>query len=99
MPLQKVNGPLGVILATVFGKRVVCTTDDVDLQPLAPVTVTLKFPLVSTENEGALIPLFQRIEVVALEVSKTELPGQNEIGPLALIIGIGGGVNAMILVD
>jgi len=54
---------------------------DVALQLLASVVVTLYEPGVETVIDCVVAPFDQRYEAAALEVSVTEPPAQNVVGP------------------
>ena len=58
-PLQKVVGPLAVIVAAGTGFTVTTTDEDVVVHP-AVVTATLKLPAVATVIDWVVAPLFQR---------------------------------------
>ena len=70
-PSQKVSGPLAETVVAVVAYLIVFVMADVDLQPLAPVTVTLNDPVVSTVIDEEVEPLFQTIFDDALEVKVT----------------------------
>ena len=68
------------------GVTVTLVAADVALQPFASVTVTLKLPDVETVMDGDVAPLDQRYEEPAFAVSVTLPPGQNVVGPDAVIV-------------
>jgi hypothetical protein len=71
-------------------------TDVIDEKPLeqllASVTYTMCIPVESTVIDWVVAPLFHVYSVALVDVRITLPPSQNEIGPLAVIVGVEGGV-------
>ena len=91
-PVQKVRGPLAVIVG-VAGKVFTVTvvgTEAEDIQPAAFVTCTEYEPVVLTVMLAVVAPVDHRYEVPALEVRVTLPPVQNVSGPPAVIVGVEG---------
>jgi hypothetical protein len=90
LPEQNVVGPLAEIDGA-DGMAVTVTGTLVELaeQP-ASVTLTLYVPEVVTRMDVVEAPFDQLLPLAADEVSVTLPPAQNVVGPLALIVGVGG---------
>lgn len=89
-PAQNVVGPLAVITGT-GGSAFTITTTGEEVEVHDPLeTVTVYEPLVETVIDCVVAPVDQVFPVVEEEVSTTEPPEQNVVGPPAVIIGTGG---------
>ena len=90
LPEQNVVGPLVVIVGT-GGSGLAVTVIGEDTTPHNPVeTLTVKVPLEETVIDCVVAPVDQVFPVVEEEVSTTEPPEQNVVGPPAVIVGTGG---------
>jgi hypothetical protein len=89
VPGQMLREPLAVIEGA-DGVVVTVTTVLADVALQDPeVTVTERVTEVVTVMDCVVAPFDQRLPVELLEVRITLPPGQNESGPLALIVGVG----------
>lgn len=89
VPGQRLSEPLGVIVGA-DGAVVTVTVFDAEVALQPPeVTVTERVQDVVTVIDWVVAPLDQRFPVELLELRTTLPPGQNESGPLALIVGVG----------
>ena len=88
-PGQNVVGPPGVIVAVAAGLTVTAVAAEVVLQPDAFVTLTVKLPLALTVIDCVVPPDDQSQELPALAVNVTLPPGQNVVGPPAVIVAAG----------
>jgi hypothetical protein len=88
-PAQNAVGPDALMV----GAGAVCTVtvvaEDVAEQPFAFVTVTLYAPELLTVIDCVVAPFDQRYEEAEDEVSVTEPPAQNVVGPPAVMVGAG----------
>lgn len=88
VPGQILVEPLAVIVRTV-GEVVTVTVVAADVALHDPaVTVTERLQEVVTVIDCVVAPFDQRLPVALLEVRITLPPGQNDKGPLALIVGV-----------
>ena len=85
-PAQNVMGPPAIMLATGKAKTVTGTIIEFVEQPLALVTVTDRFPLLFTEIDCVVSPVFHNQVLPVAAVRFTELPAQKPVGPLAEIL-------------
>ena len=75
----------------VVGFEFTVTTVAAEVDEHPPVlTVTVYVPEVVTSIEEFVDPLLHVFPVAELEVKVTEPPAQKVVGPLALIVGVGG---------
>ena len=90
-PTQNARGPPALIVG-VDGRGFTVTVVDAEptVHPLAFATVTEYDPDVFTEIDCVVAPVLHKYELAALDVSVTEPPVQNVVGPLALIVGVVG---------
>jgi hypothetical protein len=89
-PAQKVVGPL-VVMVGVGGSGLAVTVIGKDTTPHNPVeTLTVKVPLAVTVIDWVVAPFDHVFPVAAEDVSTTEPPAQNVVGPPAVIVGTGG---------
>jgi hypothetical protein len=73
------------------GKAVTVTTvagEAVDVQPFAMVRKVMD-PLVVRVMLWVVAPVLHKLPVAVEDVSVTEPPEQNEVGPLGVIVGVG----------
>ena len=96
-PVQKVVGPPAVIVAAGRALTVTVVAADVAEQPLASVTVTLYAPAALTVMDWVVAPLDQRYALALDDVSVTEPPAQNVVGPPAVMVGDGGGLTVTLV--
>jgi hypothetical protein len=82
------SGPAGGA-AHAAESTVTVTAALVAVQPVAFVTVTVYVPAALTLMDCVVAPLDQRYEEPALALSVTLPPGQNVVGPEAVIVGVG----------
>lgn len=89
-PAQNVVGPPAVIVGT-GGSGFTVTTVGAEVAEHVPFeTVTVYEPAVETVMDCVVAPVDQVFPVAADEVRVTEPPVQKAVGPLAVIVGVGG---------
>jgi hypothetical protein len=98
-PSQNVVAPEGVIVAVGRGLTVTVVADEVALQPLAFVIVTLKLPLEVTSIDGVVAPFDQTYDEPALAVSVTDPPSQNVVAPDGVIVATGRALTVTAVAD
>jgi len=87
-PGQNEVGPLAVMVAV--GLFVTVTTVGADVAEQLPLlTVTEYEPAVVTVIDFVVFPFDHRYELPVLAVSVTLPPGQNDVGPFAVIVAVG----------
>jgi hypothetical protein len=87
LPVQNELGPV-IVGVGGSGLTVTAKAAEVEEQPLAFVTLTVKEPAAETVIDCVVAPVDQRLPVSAEDVSVTEPPAQKELGPL--MVGVGG---------
>jgi hypothetical protein len=91
-PVQNVVGPFGVIVAVGSGLTVTAVAVEVALQPLAPVTCTVKLPFALTIIDWVVALLLHSHEEPAEAVKVTLPPWQKVVGPPGVMVAVGRGL-------
>lgn len=89
-PVQKVVGPLAVIVGVGGNAFTVTTCDAAALVQPKAVTVSVYVPAVDTVILCVVAPFDHIFPVLADEVRVTDPPAQKVVGPPAVIVGVGG---------
>ncbi|MES2371857.1 MAG: hypothetical protein V4557_04705, partial [Bacteroidota bacterium] len=98
-PAQNVVGPPAVIVADGNAFTVIVIADEVAVQPLAPVIVTVLFDDVFTVIDCVVSPVFHNQELPVFAVRFTEPPAQNVVALPAVIVADGKAFAVTIVAD
>ena len=99
VPGQRLSEPLAVTVGAAGLLDSVTVTGAEVLLHEPEVTVTVKVPDAVTLIDCVVAPFDHRLPVELLELSVTFPPGQNETGPLAVMVGVEIEVDTVTVMD